>query len=105
MIDQDEWGYGAHVLNLARDDDRERAFVVSSHDVLGDGLETILVRATVEPDVPDERRGVWVRLRARLGSEVEVVLNRADARWLAEAIAEELARLDEAGPDRPQEFA
>ncbi len=95
MIDENEWEYGAHILNLAAEDDRERALLVSTYDVLGEGLDGVLVRATLGPDVLDDRRGIWVRLHTRSGNEVEVVLNREDARWLASAIAEELERLDE----------
>jgi hypothetical protein len=94
MLEPDEWSYGAHILNLGAVDNGDRAFVVSTYDILGDGIDSILVRATVEPDVPEERRGVWIRLHVRAGEELELILNRQDARWLSEAIDEELTRLD-----------
>lgn len=95
MIDLEGSERGAHILDLARAEDDDRAFVVSTYDVLGGGLESILVRAATGPEVAAWRRGVVLRFRERLGHEVEVALNRDDARWLAEAIAAELANLDE----------
>lgn len=94
MIELDGWDRGAHILNLAMAEEEDRAFVVSTYDVLGGGLESILVRATTDAEVVESRRGVVIRLRERAGHEVEVVLNRADSRWLVEAIAEQLANLD-----------
>ncbi|MFO0887727.1 MAG: hypothetical protein U0790_01130 [Isosphaeraceae bacterium] len=93
MIDLDGSGLGGHVLNLLMAEDEERAFVVSTYDILGSGLESILVQASSGPEVVESRRGILIRLRERVGHEVEIGLNREDARWLAKAIVEELSNL------------